>query len=507
MLSIRPYQQDCINAIRQRWNDGIDKQLVTAATGTGKGVLFASLYKGLSLTKRLLILVHLETLCTQAAEKLRQWNRGLSIGIEMGNSSAGNADVVVGSVATLGRRNSPRLAALNPEDFEVVVVDETHHLPAKSYQSILQHFGLLKTERVGPPLNGERVSEKQRARLLLGLTATPVRSDGKTLDWYFDELVFDFPILKAIEQGWLSDIAGVRVRTSVDINRVKVRYGDFDLKVLEKTINIKVRNQLVVDKWLEYGKGKPTVVFCSTINHARSQAVEFQLNGINADLIWGTDPEKNKKLALFEQGKIEVLTNCVLLTEGWDYPNLQCICMAAPTQSLLRYQQMLGRGTRLQDGINNLHEARAQGLALTKQDCLVLDFVDNSSKHSLATLPLVFGLNSNLDLAGQSVTQSLASVKAKKEQHPDIDFSQLQIISDLDSYIERVNLFTKQTYVAVTPSWVRSKPQAIRYNLAKLYARNILGQAQLNTLTEGQVNAILRAKGQQLRDAFKDVPL
>lgn len=494
MLSLRTYQQEWVNGILTARRNGCRRMLLSGATGTGKGVLFSAAYKELGIApKRLLVLVHLENLAKQAYDKAKQWNPDVSVGLEMADSFAGGASIVIGSVPTLGRKSSTRLEQFNPEEFAALIWDEAHTLPCPSGYKILSHFGLnperFGMERAGtPPIRTEYTG---RGPVLIGLTATPYRTDNKSLTQYFDQQVANYPVETAIKDGWLSDLVGVKVKTNVNLSKIKVRAGDLDPAMVEAAVNIKVRNKLVVSSWLQHAKDKPTVIFCSSIAHAKSQALEFQAAGVAIHPIWGTDPYRDEKLAALETGQIVGLTTCSMLGIGWDFPPLQCICMASPTQSQLKYVQQCGRGTRLHPN---------------KTNCLILDFVDNSTKHTLVTLPLVFGLSQKLDLAGQSVTESLNKVKAIKEKHPNIDLSKIEVITELESYIERVDLFRgaqiAQQYSV--PSWVRSNPRnVIRFNVAKIYAKNVLSAAELNCLTEGQVNAILNTKLQQLREELK----
>lgn len=256
-MNLRPYQNDIITELKPYL--GSDKALLVSwATGVGKGVLFAALYKELDIApKRILILTHLDILARQAYEKLNRWNPGIPIGLEMADSFAGDAPIVVGSVPTLGRRDSTRLGNFNPKEFSVIVADECHIIPSPSYKKILEYFGVIGPARSCRPL-------------LLGLTATPHRHDGKSLTDYFDEQLSEYQIAAAINDGWLSDLVGIKISTNVDLSKIKVRAGDLDPAMLEKAVNIKIRNKLVVDNWAKYAKGLSTVVFCASIYHGKS---------------------------------------------------------------------------------------------------------------------------------------------------------------------------------------------------------------------------------------------
>ena len=408
----------------------------------------------------------------------------------MGTRHAGDAAIVVGSVQTLGRNGSKRILDFKAEDFAVVVADECHIVPTKSYCRVLNHFGLLENGRTDRPL-------------LIGLTATPRRSDGKCLTNFFNQQISEYQLQDAITDGWLSDLVGIKIKTNVDLNRVKVKSDDFDPVELERAVNIKLRNKLVVEGWKKHALNLPTVVFCTSIQHAKLQAQEFEEAGFKFEAIWGTDPERDRKLADLVAGKITGLTTCSMLGIGWDYPNLQCICMAAPTKSELKYVQWVGRGTRLQPGIENLVEAKKQALPLYKDHCLVLDFVDNSTKHTLVTLPLVFGLNPAFDLEGQSATKTAALIRSKKIICPLVDFSKLEVIGDIDTLATEVDLFQGVEGQSV-PSWARrSSANMYRYNMARHLASNIMKPEQTAKLTEAQVNAVFRAKLTELRRRYQ----
>jgi hypothetical protein len=163
--------------------------------------------------------------------------------------------------------------------------------------------------------------------------------------------------------------------------------------------------------------------------------------GISAEPIWGADPDRGEKLARHKQGVLKVLANCALLTEGYDDPNIGCILMARPTQSEPLYCQIVGRGTRLPEGVDNLLYARQQGVRLSKEDCIVIDLVDNSSKHSLMTLPSLFGLHREMDLMGQTLSSVADQLERRQGKSPYVHFTSVRDTDKLEAYAEQVNLF------------------------------------------------------------------
>ena len=167
-LFLRPYQQEALEASKRKFDAGITRQLITLPTGTGKTVLFANLLKHHGIQKKLLVLVHRRELAEQAKEKLGQCNPEIRmrIGLEMGQDEAWRRDhIVIAGVQTIGTQTGAgRLRFFNPSDFGAIVCDEAHHAIANTYRRVFEHFGL--------HADGNQI-------LLLGVTATPVRSDGR----------------------------------------------------------------------------------------------------------------------------------------------------------------------------------------------------------------------------------------------------------------------------------------------------------------------------------------
>jgi len=449
-MELRPYQREALNAAKREWLAGVSRQVLVLATGLGKTVVFAALRDFLGIEKRVLAIVNREELAAQAADKIRKWNPTSQVGVEMGDSrSDPGDDFVVASIQTIGRANSTRLQQFNPDDFGLVIVDECHGAIADSYANVFHHFGFLE----------EQPTHK---RLLFGVTATPDRSDGQGLVKYFDKIVYQMDIEEAINAGWLSAVRGFKINTSVDISKVHTRLGDFDQNELTKAVNTPARNDLVARNWLQYGEDRSTLAFTVDIQHAKDLASAFQNYGVLAQPVWGDDPHRKEKIASHKAGGIKVLTNCALLTLGYDDPNVSCIVMAKPTKSRLAFTQIVGRGTRLEEGITNLNDALEAGTPLRKKDCIVLDIADTVGKHSLISLPSLFGMG-NLDLKGRSVAAAAKEISKAREEHPTIDFTALSSIDKLDSYIEEISLF-KVTYAPEVVA--HSKMQWVKTDMA-----------------------------------------
>ena len=405
---------------------GKRRQLIVLPTGTGKTCVFCALPTFMHATRRVLILVHREELADQAADKVRKWNPAVSVAVEMADRRASQTDsVVVASVQTL-RKGSARLLALNPADFDLIITDEAHHATADSYTSIYEHFGVLS---------------ENSSILHVGVTATPNRADGKGLSEVFTEISYSMGILDAINQGWLANIRGYRVQTGQSLDGVKSRCGDFATDDLANAVNNEPRNEIIVKHWLELAEQRTTLAFCVDIAHAKAVAQSFRDHGVASEAVWGDDPLRASKLADLHEGKIKVLCNCAVLTEGFDEWKIGCVIMARPTKSQLLFVQCCGRGTRIPEGINNLLEARAAGIRIEKEDCILLDVVD-SYKQSLVTLPTLFGLGERLDMQGKTITAALERFEEVQEEHPNADLSEAPALDKLESYAESIDLFS-----------------------------------------------------------------
>ncbi|HEY3352025.1 MAG TPA: DEAD/DEAH box helicase [Polyangia bacterium] len=409
-MDLRPYQRECLTRLHARYRAGQRRLLVSLPTGTGKTVIFAQFPRFFAMKRRLLVLAHREELLDQAVGKFQAVNPGLTVGVEQAGRRAGDAQVVVASVPTL---RGARLGALAPAEFYLVVVDEAHHAVAPSYRAIFDHFGLLEP---GTP------------RMLVGFTATPRRGDRQPLGAVFEEIAYSKSLEEMIAAGFLCPITGYRVTSEVSLDAVRVRAGDFVESDLARAVNVTARNDLLLAAYRKLAPGRRCVAFCADVAHARSVAATFRDASIRAAAVYGAMPlaERRDTLARFHAGALDVVTNCNVLTEGFDEPRVDCIIMARPTRSLLLYAQMIGRGTRL---------------APRKDHLLVIDVVDNSRKHSLAGLARLFDLPEGLDLRGADVLRTARELQALAARAPWVDLERLTSAGEIPLAAERLELF------------------------------------------------------------------
>ena len=429
MCALRNYQEACLAKIQEKRKAGVKRQLVSMAGGTGKSLIFGNIPQFAEKGQRSLLTVHTKELVNQAAAHLTKWNPGLSVGIEMADQVTSDEQIVVASIQTIGRSLGARLSKFNPKDFAWIMVDEAHRSISDTYQNVFEHFGLF--------------DDTNQNTALVGLTATPHRGDGLALGAVYEEVVFSYGMQDAIRDGWLSDVRGIRVKTHTDLSNVGTQNGDFKQDELADTVNTPARNELIVQAWIKEAQPRRTIGFTVTVQHAKDLAACFQKHGVPAQAIWGDDPERNEKLRQHQAGELMVLLCSQLLVEGYDDPMVSCVIMARPTKSLTYFIQATVRGDRLDPRVDNLVRARAEGRlkAGYKVDMLLLDVVDASVKHSLVSLPTLFGLGPELDLQGTSAMEAKKLIDQAQAKFPDLDMSKLGNITKLKAYIEEAMLF------------------------------------------------------------------
>lgn len=428
-MILRPYQQRFFESVKTHLQHGVNRQLGVLSTGLGKACLFAALREQMGFQRKIMVLVHREELANQAADKLHRWNPHLRVGVEMADRWADVDGIfphtlIVASVPTLGRRGSSRIKRFLPDDFDAVVSDEAHHSVSPQWKNVLAHFDLIKP-------NESHI-------LSLGLTATPNRSDGQGLRENFDVIAFDMGIRQGIESGYLVDLRGIKVSTKTNLDKVHSRAGDFAEDELSDAVNTDARNAAVVKEWMKHAFGLPSIVFTVDIQHAVDLAAVFKKCSIAAEAVWGDDPLRADKLRDHREGRITVLCNCAVLTEGYDDWRIRCIVLAKPTKSALLYTQMIGRGTRIPDGVDNILTWPGE---VAKRDCLIMDVVDCTSKHTLMTMPSLLGMPTNLDLKGKSVIKAKEQFERVAREFPTADLSQVLNLNKLDSIAENISLF------------------------------------------------------------------
>lgn len=355
MIKLRPYQQECIDAIFADFHKGIKRTSAVIATGGGKTIIFASLAARWRAEHggRVLILAHREELVRQAADKYLSVNPGANVGIVKAEENEVDADVVVASVQTLyseNRRNQIK-------DVKLVICDECHHFASDKFLEVINHFDVAT----------------------VGVTATMIRSDGRALGDVWQNIAYEKSILWMIRNRYLCDVRGIQVTIpGLDLSGVRRSGKDFNEVDLGDSLMESMAPSVVAKAYREHAAEMPGVVFTPTVETALAVAEAFRAEGFATQAVWGDMPkhDRSRIIAEYDRGKLQVLTSVMALTEGWDAPRAQCAVIMRPTKSPGLYTQQIGRVLRL---------------APNKPYALVLDVVGVSSELELATLNVLAG--------------------------------------------------------------------------------------------------------------------
>lgn len=337
-ITPRPHQSSALKAIENGWRI-FRKQLAVLPTGAGKTMIFSWL--AAQQPGRTLILAHREELIDQAIDKLRLAT-GLHAQKEMADHHADrNARVVVASVQSMIRR----LDNWPANHFQLVVADEAHHSISESWQRVLNHFS---------------------AARILGVTATPDRGDKKNLGRFYENIAAEVQLMDLIRDGYLAPITIKGVPLEIDLTRVRTVAGDYcdmDLGGTLDPLLTKIAQAIKI-----HAAGRKTLVFLPLIATSQKFAQACLAEGLRAEHVDGMSPDRAEILARFAGNTSELLTNAMLLTEGYDCPDISCVCCLRPTKSRALFSQMVGRGTRTAPG---------------KQNLLLLDFLWLHEQHTL----------------------------------------------------------------------------------------------------------------------------
>ncbi|KAL3470257.1 P-loop containing nucleoside triphosphate hydrolase protein [Aspergillus californicus] len=392
-VTLRDYQEECIQSVLDHVGHGHQRLGISLATGSGKTVIFTQLIGRIpprnTTGDKTMIIVHRRELVEQAYRHCRLAYPNKTVEVEMGNRAAsGYGDIIIASVRSL--TSGDRLAKFDPRRFKLVLVDEAHHIVAPTYRTALAHFGLSEKSPDSP--------------ILVGVSATFSRFDGLKLGAAIDQIVYHKDYTEMIEDNWLSNAMFTTVQSEANLSRVKKdKSGDFALGSLSEAVNTGKTNDITVRAWLaNAAERKSTLVFCVDVEHTKQLTERFRHYGIDARYITATTPkaERDKQLDEFKQGKYRVLLNCGLFTEGTDIPNVDCVLLTRPTRSRNLLIQMIGRGLRLYPG---------------KNDCHVIDMVATLDTGVIST-PTLFGLHPD-EVLKDATTEDLKERKSAAEQN------------------------------------------------------------------------------------------
>ena len=406
-IELRDYQQEATENLQKMREDGKTIALLYHATGVGKTITAATDAKAVG--GRTLFLINALKLASQAKETFAKVWPEATLGEYTGSQKDMTQTVIFATVQSI----SKDLEKFSPTDFDYLIVDECHHAAANTYQKIFTYF---------------------HPKFILGLTATPERSDGEDMLELFQNVAHKMDLKTAVERGVLVPIRCIRVKTNIDLTDVRINGIKYNSQDLESKLFIPERNQLIVDTYLKYVNGKKTVIFCASVDHAAEIAKLLRDSGVKAEAVSGRDrvEVREKILKDYETGSTNVLCACDLLNEGWDSPHTTVLFMARPTMSKTIYLQQLGRGTR-----------RCPG----KEDLLVVDFVDNANMFNMP-----YSLHRVLDIAKYQPMAYVLAPENKRKLDQDMLFqgekpeAWLDVPIDVSDY-EIIDLFNWQNSV------------------------------------------------------------
>jgi len=321
-MQLRGYQNECVEAVIRDMRDGHQRVLVVAATGAGKTIIVSRL---MQLAKgRCLFLADAKELVYQNADKYQQLT-GMMAGVEMANQHCTGCESVV--VATMQSMVN-RLHKYNPDHFSLIIIDEAHRntLGAQA-QEVLEHF----------------------SGRVLGVTAAPHRTDRKQLGDYYEKISYEIGLRKLIEMGYLSRIIIQSVPVQMSLNGVRTKAGDYHERDLSNMIEPHIQECASLLK--EYALNRNTVVFLPLIETSKMFVEACNSIGLKAVHVDGKDRDG---IQAYNAGEYNIISNASLLTTGWDSPKTDCVYILRPTKSHSLYSQMVGRGTRIMPGKENL---------------------------------------------------------------------------------------------------------------------------------------------------------
>jgi len=366
--ALRDYQRQAVACTLSRIKRGRRRVYIELPTGSGKSVVLASIAQAMRAGGRVLAVAHRRELIDQLAGTMT-YVLGDVPGVVMAGRDEIDAGVIVGSIQTLQGRRLARVLAADREPITLLLIDEAHHATARNaYATLIAHV-----EAAYPGV------------AVVGCTATPYRMDKHRMQDVLPTCAFARTLPDMQREGWLCPLDWRPIALDgFDLADLPTTMlggeEDYAPHELAEELNQEDHVRAVVDATAALIGNRQTLVFGVNVAHAQALAEEYRARGIGAATIWGEMPAKERAatLAAWRAGTIQAVTNCAVLTEGFDFPAISALVMARPTMSPGLYAQMLGRGTRTHAG---------------KADCLVLDVAGNAdvSRTRAITLPVLLG--------------------------------------------------------------------------------------------------------------------
>ncbi|SDZ79961.1 Superfamily II DNA or RNA helicase [Thalassobacillus cyri] len=372
-------QPDALEALVETQEEGYDKAMVVMATGLGKTYLAAFFAEQF---ERVLFVAHREEILYQGQKSFGHVSPEKSSGIYNGRVKEEENDFVFASIFTLSIQEN--LHSFSPDDFDLIIIDEFHHAAAKSYQRVLDYFN---------------------PAFLLGITATPERTDGQDIFAICDgNVAYEMDFIQAIQRGWLSPFRYYGVYDDIDYSQVTwlgTRYDQEEL--LAAQLQEEVAEKVLIG-WKEHSQTR-TIGFCSSVIQAEFLAQYFRDKGYQAQAIHGKTDHftRTNVIGQLESREIDIIFTVDLFNEGVDIPSVDTLLFARPTESLVVYTQQVGRGLRLTEGKTHCHIIDLIGNYRNADNKLALFDVTHSEKKKKGELLPVVPASCELNLDTRAI--------------------------------------------------------------------------------------------------------
>ena len=338
-MQLRDYQNLAISNIRKSFKAGNKNVLLTLPTGAGKTVIFSEITRLAGLKgSNVLILVHRKELIDQAGDKLTKAD--VKYGIIAAGRKESKSNVQVASVQTLINRLN------NPDQFDLIIIDEAHHSVANSWRKIFDFY---------------------KKAIRLGVTATPMRMTGAGLGEIFDNLIVGSTIPELVEQKYLAEHEVYAPPNKLNLDKIRTIRGDYSKKEVEDELDKVDIVGDAVENYRRLGQNKPAIAFCISVKHGQYVTNKFKQAGYTAELITGSMKSEERKTLIdnFKNGKVQILVSIDVVSEGFDVEGCYVAILLRPTQSEALYIQQVGRVLRPE----------------SNKVAIVLDHVGNTKRH------------------------------------------------------------------------------------------------------------------------------
>ena len=373
-MPLRWYQEEACERIDHFTQQGIKEQCLVFPTGAGKTHVFCHLIQDRKCPT--LVIVHRDELVNQTAAKILDVWPEADIGVVKAKKNEYGANVVIASQQTV--QNAHRLfPILREKKRQLVIIDEAHHVEAPTLKKKGGNTWYQIMQACIPA-----------AETVLGCTATPFRDDNKSIigpGRPFKIAPKTMGVAEAIYHGILVKPVAKQLQIVIDLDKVHVRGGDFVPEELDALTSEPDKIQGFFDGWAKHASTRRTLVYVPGVVTAGEMAKYFRAKGIPSAVIIGSTPTEERKAIyrLWEKWEIQVVVNCMVLTEGFDQTYIDCIAIFRPMLSRVLYQQSIGRGLRIHPG---------------KEDCFILDCNAASSRHQFMSMQYLLDKNNSYGL-------------------------------------------------------------------------------------------------------------